>query len=146
MTTLQQSVGGNFVRRHISRRLMEVLPRRLKRLLYVSSVLGIVLKETPDSDALARVNEKLHLAYGVMGMLFPIYLGSIIWKNVLNNVIVLDRGWVVVDELSTTELGEADLWKTGLFFARNSPSWIQYGSDALMAADIRDTLALLEAA
>ena len=144
MTSLQQSFNGNFLTRHFSRRMMEVLPRRFKRLLYVSSVMGLILKQIPETSLVDKINQKLHLAYGAVGMLFPIYIGSIIWRSLINNVIRLDSGLVSVDNLNPKELSEIDCWRTGLFFARNTPMWLQYGSDDLMAADIHDMLMLLE--
>lgn len=146
MTSLQQSFGGNFFTRHLSRRTMEILPRRIKRLLYVGVVLGLILKQMPDAEVVDRINQKLHLAYGAVGILFPIYIGTIIWKNIATNVIDLHLGHVSISELNPDKMTEMDFWKTGLFFARNMPVWLQYGSNELMAADIHDMLVTLEAA
>lgn len=141
---LVHSFGGNFFSRHLTKQMAEVLPRRIKRLLYVSSAIGILLRDKkPDAALVARINDKLKLAYSASGMLFPIYIGTIIWKNLMTNTIQLQIGLVPVAELNPGDLSDMDCWRTGLFFARHTPPWLQYGSDELMAADMHDILVTL---
>lgn len=144
---IANSFGGNFFSRHLTKQLAEFLPRRFKRLLYVSSAMGLLLRnKKPDSRIVAKINDKLHLAYSVSAMLFPIYIGTTIWKNLMTNVIRLQIGLVPVSELNLGELSDMDCWRTGLFFARHTPPWLQYGSDELMAADVHDMIVVLNKA
>lgn len=145
MTNLiARSFGGNFFSRYLSKNLAELLPRRIKRLLYVSSVLGMVLQsKNPDPAIVSKVNEKLQLAYSASGMLFPIYIGSIIWKSLKSNVIMLQTGLVPVTCLDPGKFCDMDCWRTGLFFARNSPDCLRYASDETMTADVHDMLVTL---
>ncbi len=144
---LSRSFNGNFFSRYLNKNFGEVLPRRIKRLLYVSSAMGLLLRtKNPDMRLVSRINDKLKLAYNASGMLFPIYIGSIIWKNLLSNVIELNIGAVPVSEINVHKLSDMDCWKTGLFLARNTPEWLQYGSNELMASDIHDMLVLLDEA
>lgn len=146
-TLLDVSFGGNFLTRYLTNRFSNYLPRRFKRLLFVSSAMGLLLKTRyPDLDMVSKINDKLKLAYSAMGLLFPIYIGSFIWKNLRNNTIHLEGGLVNLDELDLANMEDSDCWKTGVFFAQNTPSWLQYGSDGLLTADVHDMMVALKAA
>lgn len=106
--------------------------------------MGMLLKtKHPDKDLVERVNQRLKLAYGASAILFPIYIGSKIWKDVINNIVELQRGEVSLADLKFQNLCDADCWKTGVFLAQRSPEWLNYGSPDLMAADVRDMLSVV---
>lgn len=141
------SFGGNFFTRYLSKQLADMLPRRFKRLFYVSSAMGTLLREkSPDTALVARINKKLRLAYSISGMMFPIYIGAMIWKNLANSVISLTVGPVTLAELQVNMLDDMDCWKTGALFAKNVPFWLRYGSNELMTADVHDMLVMINKA
>ena len=141
------SFGGNFFSRYLAKHLAEMLPRRFKRLLYVSSAMGTLLKEKhPDNALVMRINKKLRLAYSATGMMFPIYIGAMIWKNLANSIISLTVGPVTLSDLHVHMLNDMDCWKTGALFAKNVPQWLRYGSTELMTADVHDMLVVINKA
>ena len=142
-----QSFGGNFFSRYLTKHIADVLPRRVKRLLYVSSAMGTILREkSPDTKLVSKINDKLKLAYGASGLLFPIYIGSFIWKQLKTSVVYIHCGPVKLTELPLDKMNDMDCWKTGIVFAKNVPVWLRYGSTELMTADIHDMLVLMDKA
>ena len=146
-TVIFHSFGGNFFSRYLTKQLAEMLPRRFKRLLYVGSAMGTLLKEKhPDNMLLMKINKKLRLAYSAAGMMFPIYIGAMIWKNLANSIVSLTVGPVSLSDISVHALNDMDCWKTGALFAKNVPQWLRYGSTELMTADVHDMLVLINKA
>lgn len=147
MTALISHLGGNFFSRYLSQEAGQVLPRRIKRLIYVSSAMGLLLKTRElDARLAERINSTMKLAYGASGLLFPVYIGAIIWKNLKTNLVELKLGPVQLTSIDVYKLDDMDCWRTGLFFARNVPTWLRYGTIELMTADIHDMLVELERA
>ena len=141
------SFGGNFFSRYLTKQISEILPRRVKRLLYVSSAMGTILREkSPDVKLVTKINDRLKLAYGASGLLFPIYIGAFIWKQIKGNLVHLHTGPVKISELPIAQLTDMDCWKTGIVFAKNVPSWLRYGSTELMTADVHDMLVTINKA
>lgn len=60
-----------------------LMPDRMKRLIYVSSILAVVNNSLQlDRDMVVRLNEVLKLAHTtVASMRLPIQLSKVIWKN-----------------------------------------------------------------
>lgn len=144
---ITNSFGGSFFSRYLMKQLAEVLPRRVKRILYVGSALGMLLREKSlDTSIVEKINNKLQLGYGVFSVLFPIYIGCVIWKNLMTNVIELQTGFVPLSKIDARNLSDADCWKVGAYLARRGPPCLQYGSDQLMTADVHDMLTALRKA
>lgn len=142
---INRSLKGNFFTRYLLRNLSEVLPRRAKRMLYICSAAGVLLKtKTPDLRLVTRLNKDLHLAYRDSGLLFPVYIGNRIWEGVQEEPIDLEYETISVAELEVKKFTDVDCWKAALFFARNTPFWLQYGSQQLMTTDIHDLLVTLK--
>ena len=138
---IKSSLEGNFLTRFFKHTLSELLPRRIKRLFYISSALSVILQDkTPDLALVTRLNVALNLAYGAVGMLFPAYIGFRIWSNIEKSNVELCNRVVTVDKLPDCVLCDMDCWKLGLFFAKNSPEWMQYGSQNLMTTDVHDMM------
>lgn len=144
---ITDSFGGNFFTRHLTKQVADVLPRRVKRILYVGSAMGMLLRDkSPDSAIVERINNKLKLAYGMSAVLLPIYMGAIIWRNVMTNLIELQIGFVPVAEIDACNLSDSDCWRIGAYLARRTPACLQYGSLQVMSADVHDMLVSLRKA
>ena len=142
---INRSLKGNFFTRYLLRNLSEVLPRRAKRMLYVCSAAGVLLKtKTPDLRLVNRLNRDLRLASRDSGLLFPVYIGNRIWGDVQEEPVDLEYETISVSELEPKKFTDADCWKAALFFAKNTPFWLCYGSQQLMATDIHDLLVSLK--
>lgn len=122
---------GNFLTRMLCEKLQELLPMRIKRLLYVGSVIGVLFSKTPDPAILARVNEALKIAYGANSMLFPAYISDRIWAD-----LVIEQNKI----LTLKDMENMERWGICLQFAHRCPPWLQYGSEQLMAADVYEAV------
>lgn len=140
------SFSGNFFTRYFTKKSTEILPRRIRRIIYIGATIGILQDRYPESELIEKVNRKLKLAYHATGFLFPIFIGSFIWKKILDNIIQLDLGPVRLDSINIKSMSDNDSWKTGIYLAKHVPNWLQYGSQELMAADAHDTIVALKEA
>lgn len=144
MTVLNISLGGNFLLRYISKFLADILPGRFKRLLFVASAMGLILKgRAPEDVVLQRINARLRLCYGYAAMLFPIVIGRLLWRDYVTSKVKLGESVVFVTDLNVSELKEMQRWQLGLSMARRAPSYLRYGSVELMTTDLHDMLATL---
>lgn len=139
----QQS--SNFVRRYLEKIAESKLPRRMKRLIYVSSIAGLINQMTdPDATLVRKLNDILALAKHPEAYLLPIYIKSLIWKTLpANNIQLLNRT-VGIADLCSCDLSYTDRNVIGIFFANNAPSWLRYGSTELMVRDVSDLLGHLK--
>ena len=123
---------GNFLTRTLREKAQELLPTRIKRLFYVGSVIGVLFSKNPDPVMLSRINEALHIAYGVNSMLFPALISDKIWAD------------LTLEKVDTTgsiqSLCTAEKWRISFLFAHSCPTWLQYGTEQLMASDIYEAV------
>ena len=141
---LDRSMDGNFVHRYILQTAAEILPRRIKRWIFLSSIVGVITQNrSPDVELLDPINKVLRIARGAMGMSLPIYFYEKFWREHLNGVVLLTERSYPVQELPLHELKDKDYWKTALFFTRRTRPCLRYGSEEFMLTDVHDLLTLL---
>lgn len=129
-----KGLSGNFLTRYAQRTMGDLLPSRIKRMLYIGSALGALLKsKNPDKELLYKLNGPLKLASDPASMLFPAYIWDKIWTDSVKRA--CDRDLLTLSDM--------ERWKLGLVFASRCPEWLQYGTEQLMASDIYDTLRTL---
>ena len=141
---LNRTLDGNFISRYAFHTAGEVMPRRIKRLMYMSTVLGVIIQNKfPGPDLLVPVNRVLKLARNSAALLLPVFLYEFFWKNSLQDTIHLSDRVIEVGKVSVYNINDKDLWKIALFFARRARPCMRYGSEELMIADIHDLLVVL---
>jgi hypothetical protein len=114
------------------------LPRSFKRLIYVSSILGLIQKmRDPDMVLVGKLNEVFKLAEYPDAFAFPMYIKSVIWKNASTEQICFENGEQIdVGDLIKKDLTAIQCTAIGRHFASQAPSWLKYGSMDLMVNDI----------
>lgn len=138
---IHHDLDGNFVTRYCSGVLSEYLPRRVKRLFYIGSLVSFICQDSPpEMSWLDRLNVALRLASTTTGLLPAIYLAKRIWKGIDLNSVPLPKHEIPIASLKDAELEENDCWRIGLYLTRKSPEWIRYGSVELMTTDVHDFL------
>ena len=122
-----------------------LLPTRLRRMLYVGSFAGMVLHiRDPDLKLVSKMNDVLRLAHRPSGWIPPFMISDVVWQHCKDEAVRLSSGEKPISQVALNEtLSDNDCWRIGLFAARNCPESLRYGSDQVMAADIRDTLVAL---
>lgn len=133
-----QGEGHNFVTRFLIKTYTKRIPRRLKRLIYVSSILGMMQQvKDPNMELVSKLNDVFKIAKYPDAFKFPMYIKSIIWKNMATNqVVVGDARSIAIPDLINSDLTNSDVELVGQYFAKHSPSWLRYGSIDLMVDDV----------
>lgn len=133
-----QPKTDNFFTRYLERIAHTKLPRRWKRLIYVSSILGLIQQvKDPDMRLVNKLNKVLRIADNSNSYILPMYIKSIIWKQAANHSIVLGDRSISVEEIGACDLTRTDCTAIGVYFANNAPAWLKYGSDELMVSDVK---------
>ena len=126
---------GSFLKRHLHRFLMGILPSKAKRMFYLTSAMAVITNNrSPDRSMLEKLNKPLKLGYEPNSMLFSAYIGFDIWKTLS----VEEQA-----QLQLSQMDETQMWKVSMLFAQKCPDWLQYGSNQLMITDIHDLISLL---
>ena len=114
-------------------------------MMYVGSFAGMVLRiQNPDLKLISKMNDVLRLANRPSGWIPPFMISDVVWQHCKDDSVRLSTGEKPISQVALNEtLSDNDCWRIGLFAARNCPEPLRYGSDQVMAADIRDTLMAL---
>jgi hypothetical protein len=135
-STAQPNVG--FFIRLFYNLLENKLPRRFKRLIYVSSILGLIKQmRDPDMAMVKKLNDTFKLAQHPDAFAFPMYIKSVIWKGMIDEAVIIHNNEEVsIGNLIEKDLSTKDYAVIGEHFASKAPKWLKYGSFELMVNDI----------
>lgn len=136
----RRDLSGNFVTRYVSTIMTDMVPRKLKRLLYIGSILYLVYRDREiTSYLMEKISHRLKVSF-TGGVLPPAYFCESIWENVDMVRIPLGNWTISITHLRTPpeQFDQDSCLRLGLYFARNSPDWIRYGSEDLMTLDATD--------
>lgn len=139
MSTLNQTSSfiPGFIKRYFNYTLESRLPSKTKRLIYISSILGVIeASKDPDKRLIAKLNEVFHIAKYQDSFLFPIHINRFIWPKMENVIIKCDGRDIPLKGISQTELTDKERKVISEYFFKNTPRWLSYGSKNLMVADV----------
>lgn len=118
----------------------DMLPRRIKRLIYLSSILGVIehVQQDPDLELIEKLNNVLKLAENANSYRLPIYVKSLIWKNMeQERGVLLNEQYIPVSDIKISDrMSYVDKTKLAEFFSFRTPEWLKYGSEQLMENDV----------
>ena len=128
-----------YIRRYFYKSLYKKVPKRIKRLIFVASILALVDGTKEINKTLAsKLNLILQVAYNVEAMYFPMAVKSIIWKSVIKNPLVTIAGNTYnIKDLNDIRVLDPDLSNVSAFLIDRMPAWLVYGSRDLMHRDIQ---------
>lgn len=128
---------GNFLCQRIS--------GRVKRLIFLSSVFGLIENiNAPSKDTIQKLNTVLKLAHNNDAVAFPIYIHSWLWSNCEpNRRVLIDNSEVSLSEL-LSDISEMDFQeeqttvfnKLAKYLSNIAPEWIVYGPTQMIAKDL----------
>lgn len=124
----------SFISRHVFMR----LPRHYKRMIYVSSIFGLILNgEDPDLKLIRKLNEIIHLARDAKTCELPIHIRRVIWKNLDSNNLSIGNGEsIAITDIISSQLNSENCNSISEQIARSAPKWLNYGSTTVMSNDI----------
>lgn len=128
----------SFFKRHLTKFLCEYVPWRIKRLIFLSSVIGFIegIRE-PDKEYVQKLNEILKLAHHDDAIALPMYIHSWLWKKCDDEVSIEINGVdAKVTDLAKIQIPPLYFSKIASFLISNAPAWIVYGNVETVAKDL----------
>lgn len=120
------------------------IPRRVRRLIFISSILGLIKEaKDPDQYLVEKLNKILQVGYNNAWAL-PMQVKSLIWKHLDSNIIEINGRSIALSDLRKVELDEKDQAVVGDWFVKRAPKWLKYGSEDLMRFDIATLIGQLQ--
>jgi hypothetical protein len=118
--------------------LRKYVPRRFKRMIFLSSIVGAVKDiKNPDKATLDKLNHLLHLAHNNNAIAFPMYIHSWLWKQpICTQRIQLQSTEVSIKDIGKSVLNRLDVVCLAKYFIENAPLWLIYSTDRLIAKDL----------
>jgi len=119
-----------------SKILKNILPKKIKKLILVSSILAIVKKsKDPDMELIKKLNDVLNLAHDPNAFIFPMKINSFIWDTSSSRLMINNR-FISFDEITKLELSSDDYAGIGDYFANVAPKWIKYADSKTISEDV----------
>ena len=116
------------------------IPRRLQRMIVVASLTALINNPSDYDKALVqKLNTFLNADYKAACQ-FPMHIRGLIWKCNSETAIDLMDASIKISDLRDTELSAHLTAFVTKWFLDRVPSWLRYGSDALIEYDIRNVL------
>lgn len=149
LTTVEhgQKKSSFFLFGMIANALKDYLPRRIKRMVFLLSISALLRHELlAHKDQLLRLNRILNLAYGnsVNALQFPFYLSKYIWKGIQKDALSITSPFYNFREITKCHLSPHDFGCLVTIIKHHAPEWIIYGSDNLIAYDLRKLFETIE--
>ena len=130
--------GRSFFTNMVSIWVKDYVPRRIKRMIFLASVTSMIAKNQDDHKIASKLNSVLHIAYKDDATILPMYIKNWIWKDLLKDPYIhIHVGKVPVFSLPDQMLTTEDYSTIGAFFRTLAPNWLVYGSEALVAQDLK---------
>ncbi len=126
-------------KRYIYKWLYHKIPKRVKRLIFVSSIIGLLdVDKSITNELIAKINSLLKIAHNPDAMYFPIAVKSIIWRKLVKNPTMIING-IEYNISDLRNIRKTDKYYDSLskFILNAAPEWLRYGSAALMEYDIQ---------
>lgn len=128
LATKRPRIGGRTLADMSSSILSKIIPVRTKRLMFVSSVLGIIDENIADNQALVgQLNSMLRMPGRPEVFQASNAIKSVIWAGT-----GLNTAYENLDDSSTSWLDQVlkDQDSVASHFIRKCPKWLKYGEDS----------------
>ena len=129
----------NWLRASLNRLLYKALPRRIRRLVFIASVVGYLHDTVNVPDALIeKLNRLLDLAHDPNAIRFPIVIHNVIWRN-LNEISLAEHGIVAssLKEYIKNLKTEEEIAQLTELLIENAPCWTLYEKPEVIERDLK---------
>lgn len=117
----------------------KVLPRRAKRMIFVSSFIAHIQNcQTSDKTLLNKLNLLMQLSADDNALDLPMRLHNRIWGNIQIEEILRDKNLAVssIDEIVHMEFVTPQIRTISEQIVKATPEWLKYDSNTKMRADL----------
>lgn len=139
MTTLNpgQIKKPSFIKRFLTRLAEKKLPKRVKRMMYISSIIGLLCGDkNPDLELIAHLNDIFQMAQFSEAVKLPFIIKDAIWSDVDVHKVVIDGKEIDVTTVNVVKMSYHERSDLAEYFAKNVPSWIKYDDIDKMKTEI----------
>ena len=122
-----------------ARFLGQVLPKRMKRLIFVSSFIAHIKNSTnPDKELLSKINKLLLLSSNDDALLLPVQLHQQIWQKVVLKDVLTDKNIEIDDisQIASYSFKKPQIRTLSEEIIRVIPNWLLYGSKTQIRSDL----------
>lgn len=117
-----------------------ILPRKTKRLIFISTFIACANEVTnPSKLLLTRINELLHVSNIDEAIALPMLFGCKMWKHKFPDGLHFDHlqnPKIKLSEFKNKDLNSAELRITANTILSELPKWLMYDSKRVMRADV----------
>lgn len=124
------------MKKSLENKLDDVLPRKVKRLIFIASLIGVLENiKNPKASLLKRINDVFQLTDDSKVLRLPIYFKSYIWSDLTKTTDIVPVFYNSINN-SQTEMFNAFVER----IVDSCPMWLRYGSREMQEADTRKIL------
>jgi hypothetical protein len=125
----------------------KVLPRRTKRLILISTIIGGIKNiDNPSKTLLRKINELLEVSVIDEAIALPMVFGKKMWRDKLPEdffFYYIKKPPLDFEELDKRELKPAEVRIAANTIIKSSPGWLKYDSNRVMRSDVVNVLSSL---
>lgn len=138
MTNTSSVREGGFIYNQVSVLFNKLFSRRMKRLVFISSIVGLVYKvKDPDIKVISKLNAILDLANSPQAMELPYLVKSVIWKDKDLNILGHDGKAIHIEDVKNFEMDSTDIDNLSTQVVSQTPWWLKYSSTEVMCSDLK---------
>lgn len=138
MTNTSSVREGGFIYNQVSVLFNKLFSRRMKRLVFISSIVGLVYKvKDPDIKVISKLNAILDLANSPQAMELPYLVKSVIWKDKDLNILGHDGKTIHIEDVKNFEMDSTDIDNLSTQVVSQTPWWLKYSSTEVMCSDLK---------
>lgn len=122
--------------------LLNMLPDRTKRWIFLSSILAVLKNVnnptlSSDSSLIEQLEEIFSITAAPRACIFAMRIKHLIWKSIGSKTIILNCERVNVSELQNKKLTDNEINEIVTYIKNIIPSWIKYSNDEDMDNDVK---------
>jgi hypothetical protein len=122
------------------------LPKKTKRLVFLSSLIGYITKnEEPDKELLQKINNLLALSENDRAMVLPMYISKTIWHDRIQSFDCFScvNSKTCEKTVKNMCLSHQQICRMSNAIITNIPNWMVYGTKRHIRHDVMTLLANL---
>lgn len=120
--------------------LEEFLPTKIKRMIFLSSLLAYIQgTKSPDQHLVQKLNHLLKLSNNDKSAMVPPLLNEKIWGGIVSRTEPLGRSGLVLSDLSEIKDYKVFTYQSRFIsdrIIRRTPNWLRYGSNKQIKEDL----------
>lgn len=137
-TVKTPGASDNVFEKALSFTFNKLFSKRVKRLVFISSIVGLVYKsKEPDLTLISKLNSVLHIANSAQAMQLPYRVKSVIWKDADLTTLSHSGKSLCLADIETFDIDKEDIERLTVQVVSQTPWWLKYSSPEVMCEDLK---------